>query len=133
MCGMQATAVINSGLLLVAVMGLLLPTVLHYTHTEVYFGKSELALSRFSSCIMLVTYASYLFFQLKSQSNLYVSLNEVGYDYCYTPSSARPTPPRPPHKKKTFNLLENVKVFSNILIQGLIIFNLERYLYYLII
>ena len=82
MCGMQATAVINSGLLLVAVMGLLLPTVLHYTHTEVYFGKSELALSRFSSCIMLVTYAAYLYFQLKSQRNLYVPLNEVGYEYC---------------------------------------------------
>ncbi|KAK7814784.1 vacuolar cation/proton exchanger 5 [Quercus suber] len=63
----KATAVVNSGLLLVAVMGLLLPTVLHYTHTEVYFGKSELALSRFSSCIMLVTYAAYLYFQLKSK------------------------------------------------------------------
>nr|POE74923.1 vacuolar cation/proton exchanger 5 [Quercus suber] len=73
----KATAVVNSGLLLVAVMGLLLPTVLHYTHTEVYFGKSELALSRFSSCIMLVTYAAYLYFQLKSQRNLYVPLNEV--------------------------------------------------------
>ncbi|KAL0000374.1 hypothetical protein SO802_014155 [Lithocarpus litseifolius] len=74
----KATAGVNSGLLLVAVMGLLLPTVLHYTHTEVYFGKSELALSRFSSCTMLVTYAVYLYFQLKSQSNLYVSLNEEG-------------------------------------------------------
>ncbi|KAK4575494.1 hypothetical protein RGQ29_026454 [Quercus rubra] len=74
----KAIAVINSGLLLVAVMGLLLPTVLHYTHTEVYFGKSELALSRFSSCIMLVTYAAYLYFQLKSQRNLYVPLNEEG-------------------------------------------------------
>ena len=86
--GMQAIAVVNSGLLLMAVMGLLLPTVLHYTHTEVYIGKSELDLSRFSSCIMLVTYAAYLFFQLKSQSNLYVSLNEVGYEYCYKLSSS---------------------------------------------
>ncbi|XP_075671182.1 vacuolar cation/proton exchanger 5-like [Castanea sativa] len=74
----KVTAVVNSGLLLMAIMGLLFPTVLHYTHTEVYFGKSELDLSRFSSCIMLVTYAAYLFFQLKSQSNLYVSLNEEG-------------------------------------------------------
>uniref|UniRef100_A0A7N2R8I6 Vacuolar cation/proton exchanger n=1 Tax=Quercus lobata TaxID=97700 RepID=A0A7N2R8I6_QUELO len=74
----KATAVVNSRLLLMAVMGLLLPTDLHYTQTEVYFGKSELDLSRFSSCIMLVTYAAYLFFQLKSQSNLYVSLNEEG-------------------------------------------------------
>ncbi|KAL4618393.1 hypothetical protein ACB092_06G006500, partial [Castanea dentata] len=73
----KVTAVVNSGLLLMAVMGLLLPTVLHYTHTEVYFGKSELDLSRFSSCIMLVTYAAYLLFQLKSQSDQYVSLNEI--------------------------------------------------------
>ncbi|KAK9941111.1 hypothetical protein M0R45_017738 [Rubus argutus] len=74
----KATAVVNSGLLLMAVMGLLFPAVLHYTHTEVHFGKSELALSRFSSCIMLLAYATYLFFQLKSQKNLYVPLNEEG-------------------------------------------------------
>uniref|UniRef100_A0A3Q7J9Z7 Vacuolar cation/proton exchanger n=1 Tax=Solanum lycopersicum TaxID=4081 RepID=A0A3Q7J9Z7_SOLLC len=72
----QATALVNSGLLLMAVMGLLFPAVLHFTHTEVHFGKSELALSRFSSCIMLVAYASYLFFQLKSQPNLYSSIDE---------------------------------------------------------
>ncbi|KAM5582779.1 hypothetical protein ABKV19_002954 [Rosa sericea] len=74
----KATAVVNSGLLLMAVMGLLFPAVLHYTHTEVHFGKSELALSRFSSCIMLLAYVIYLFFQLKSQKNLYVPLNEEG-------------------------------------------------------
>uniref|UniRef100_A0A2N9J9Y0 Vacuolar cation/proton exchanger n=1 Tax=Fagus sylvatica TaxID=28930 RepID=A0A2N9J9Y0_FAGSY len=74
----KAAAVVNSGLLLMAVMGLLFPAVLHYTHTELYFGKSELALSRFSSCIMLVAYAAYIFFQLKSQRNLYVPLNEEG-------------------------------------------------------
>lgn len=67
----QATALVNSGLLLMAVMGILFPAVLHFTHTEVHKGKSELALSRFSSCIMLVAYASYLFFQLKLQKNLY--------------------------------------------------------------
>ncbi|KAG2678322.1 hypothetical protein I3760_12G138600 [Carya illinoinensis] len=65
----KATAVVSSGLLLMAVMCLILPAVLHYTHTEVHFGKSELALSRFSSCIMLVAYAAYLFFQLKSREN----------------------------------------------------------------
>lgn len=75
---MQATATVNSGLLLMAVMGLVFPAVLHYTHTEVHFGKSELMLSRFSSCIMLVAYAAYLFFQLKSQNSLYASVNEVG-------------------------------------------------------
>ncbi|PIA43311.1 hypothetical protein AQUCO_02000612v1 [Aquilegia coerulea] len=67
----KAAAVVNSGLLLMAVMGLMFPAVLHFTHTEVHFGKSELSLSRFSSCIMLIAYASYLFFQLKSQQNFY--------------------------------------------------------------
>ncbi|VYS49224.1 unnamed protein product [Arabidopsis thaliana] len=57
--------------LLMAVMGLLFPTVLHYTQSEVHAGSSELALSRFISCIMLVAYAAYLFFQLKSQPSFY--------------------------------------------------------------
>ncbi|CAN4085086.1 unnamed protein product [Withania somnifera] len=74
----KATAIVNSGLLLMAVMGLLFPAVLHFTHTELHFGKSQLALSRFSSCIMLIAYASYLFFQLKSQPNLYSSVSEDG-------------------------------------------------------
>ncbi|KAJ3673680.1 hypothetical protein LUZ60_005672 [Juncus effusus] len=67
----KASAVVNSGLLLMAVMGLLFPAVLHFTHSEVHYGKSELTLSRFSSCIMLLAYASYLFFQLKSHRTLY--------------------------------------------------------------
>uniref|UniRef100_A0A0V0H562 Putative ovule protein n=1 Tax=Solanum chacoense TaxID=4108 RepID=A0A0V0H562_SOLCH len=58
----KGTAGMNSGLLLMAVMCLLFPAVLHVTHTEVHFGKSELALSRFSSCIMLIAYGAYLFF-----------------------------------------------------------------------
>ncbi|XP_062079127.1 vacuolar cation/proton exchanger 5-like [Humulus lupulus] len=74
----KATAVVNSGLLLMAVMGLLFPAVLHYTHSEVHFGKSEMALSRFSSVIMLLAYAAYLFFQLKSQRNHYVPIEEEG-------------------------------------------------------
>ncbi|XP_019431108.1 PREDICTED: vacuolar cation/proton exchanger 5-like isoform X2 [Lupinus angustifolius] len=72
----KAAATVNSGLLLMAVMGLLFPAVLHYTHTEMHVGKSELVLSRFSSCVMLVAYAAYLFFQLKSQKSLYASVNE---------------------------------------------------------
>ncbi|RRT64523.1 hypothetical protein B296_00041780 [Ensete ventricosum] len=72
----QAAAVVNSGLLLMAVMGLLFPAVLHYTHSEVHYGKSELALSRFSSCIMLVAYAFYLVFQLKGQNESYDRVNE---------------------------------------------------------
>lgn len=75
---MQATAIVNSGLLLMAVMGLVFPAVLHYTHTEVHYGKSELALSRFSSCVMLVVYAAYLFFQLRGQKDSYVPISEVG-------------------------------------------------------
>lgn len=58
-------------------MGIMFPAVLHFTRTEVHFGKSELALSRFSSCVMLIAYASYLFFQLKSQVNLYNPFDEV--------------------------------------------------------
>ncbi|KAF1882890.1 hypothetical protein Lal_00003072, partial [Lupinus albus] len=73
----QTAAVVNSGLLLMAVMGLLFPAVLHFTHSEVHFGKSVLSLSRFSSCIMLVAYASYLFFQLRSQQNLYSPVDQV--------------------------------------------------------
>ncbi|KAL3528523.1 hypothetical protein ACH5RR_007845 [Cinchona calisaya] len=71
----KATALVNSGLLLMAVMGLLFPAVLHFTHTELHSGKSELALSRFSSCIMLVAYASYLFFQLRSHRSLYDAID----------------------------------------------------------
>ncbi|KAH6557687.1 hypothetical protein KP509_1Z100600 [Ceratopteris richardii] len=67
----QATATLNSGLLLMAVMGLLFPAVLHSTHTEVHDFASELALSRFSSCIMLIAYAAYLYFQLKSHRQMY--------------------------------------------------------------
>ncbi|KAK2651797.1 hypothetical protein Ddye_011653 [Dipteronia dyeriana] len=72
----KAAAVVNSGLLLMAVMGILFPAVLHFTRTEVHFGKSELSLSRFSSCVMLIAYASYLFFQLKSQPNLFNPIDE---------------------------------------------------------
>ncbi|CAL9046941.1 vacuolar cation/proton exchanger 3-like isoform X3 [Musa acuminata AAA Group] len=74
----KAAAVVNSGLLLMAVMGLLFPAVLHYTHSEVHYGKSELALSRFSSCIMLVAYAFYLVFQLKGHNESYERVNEEG-------------------------------------------------------
>ncbi|XP_010932318.1 vacuolar cation/proton exchanger 3 isoform X1 [Elaeis guineensis] len=72
----KAAAVVNSGLLLMAVMGLLFPAVLHFTHSEVQYGESEVSLSRFSSCVMLVAYASYLVFQLKSHRNLYSPIDE---------------------------------------------------------
>lgn len=72
----KAAAVVNSGLLLMAVMGILFPAVLHFTHSEVHLGKSVLSLSRFSSCIMLVAYASYLYFQLRSQQNFYAPVDQ---------------------------------------------------------
>ncbi|XP_071715044.1 vacuolar cation/proton exchanger 3-like [Rutidosis leptorrhynchoides] len=72
----KSNAVMSSGLLLMAVMGLLFPAVLQFTHTELHFGKSELALSRFSSCIMLIAYGAYLFFQLTSQRNTYSPISE---------------------------------------------------------
>jgi len=58
--------VLNSGLLLMAVMGLVSPAMLYYTHTEVNLGQSALALSRFSSCIMLVAYAAFIYFELSN-------------------------------------------------------------------
>ncbi|KAG8043763.1 hypothetical protein GUJ93_ZPchr0458g22342 [Zizania palustris] len=70
----KATAVVNSGLLLMAVMGLMFPAVLHFTHSEVRQGASEVSLSRFSSCVMLVAYASYLYFQLRGRSNVYIQI-----------------------------------------------------------
>ncbi|GAY64796.1 hypothetical protein CUMW_236260 [Citrus unshiu] len=69
-CGALAVASVNSGLLLMAVMALLFLAVLLATHTELHFEKSKLALSRFCSCAMLVAYAAYLYFQLKSQWQL---------------------------------------------------------------
>lgn len=62
----QEDAVLNSGLLLMAVMGLVSPAMLYYTHTEVNLGKSALALSRFSSCIMLFAYAAFIYFELSN-------------------------------------------------------------------
>ncbi|KAG6545499.1 hypothetical protein Mapa_013101 [Marchantia paleacea] len=67
----QTAALVSSSLLLMAVMGLLFPAVLHATHTELHNFTSEITLSRFISVIMLVAYACYLFFQLKSHKQLY--------------------------------------------------------------
>ncbi|KAI0518939.1 hypothetical protein KFK09_006376 [Dendrobium nobile] len=74
----KAAVTVNSGLLLMAVMGLLFPAVLHFTHTEIHLGKSELALSRFSSCVMLVAYTSYIIFQLRGQNSSYDGDTEHG-------------------------------------------------------
>ncbi|KAL8158622.1 hypothetical protein V2J09_000159 [Rumex salicifolius] len=65
----KESAGVNSGLLLMAVMGLLFPALLHATGTELQLGESELALSRFSSCVMLFAYSAFLYYQMKSQNN----------------------------------------------------------------
>ncbi|KAK8705884.1 hypothetical protein V6N13_049470 [Hibiscus sabdariffa] len=67
----KATAVVNSGLLLMAMMGLVFPASLHSTGTEVHFEISELALSRVSSCVLILAYALSIIFQLKN-------LNDTG-------------------------------------------------------
>eukprot|EP00898_Chlorokybus_atmophyticus_P004066 jgi/Chlat1/4660/Chrsp3S09027 len=61
----------NMALLLLATVALLLPATLHTTHTELHESSSELGLSRFSACILLVAYGCYLYFQLMSHSHLY--------------------------------------------------------------
>ncbi|KAM0029209.1 putative calcium/proton exchanger, sodium/calcium exchanger membrane region [Helianthus debilis subsp. tardiflorus] len=64
------------GLLLMAVMSLIFPTVLRVTNTELQIGTSVLTLSRFCSCIMLVAYVVYIFFLLTNQKQDYASLKE---------------------------------------------------------
>jgi Ca2+/H+ antiporter len=75
---LQTAALVNAGLLLMALMGMLLPAVLYATHTELRDGTSELFLSRFSSVVMLIAYGAYLFFQLKSHRELYSEKPDVG-------------------------------------------------------
>lgn len=69
----KAASVANLWLLLMAVMGLTFPAVLYYTHSEIHYGKSELSLSRFSSCVMLAAYISHIVFTLKSHRDLHNS------------------------------------------------------------
>lgn len=68
---------VNSGLLLMAVMGLMFPAVLQATHTERDGQSSELQLSRFSSFVMLFAYCCYLYFQLVTHTHLYDEDNSV--------------------------------------------------------
>ncbi|CAN1298454.1 Vacuolar cation/proton exchanger 5 [Linum perenne] len=73
----KEAAAVDCGYLLVSVMGIMISAVLHSTKTEVELGISELSLSRFSSCMMLLAYAAYLFFQLKSHRSPYNPFNEA--------------------------------------------------------
>lgn len=66
----QSAAHLNSSLLLMAVMCVLFPAALHATGTEVHLGQSELTLSRITSCVMLVAYAGYIWFQIRNPLSL---------------------------------------------------------------
>lgn len=55
---------INSGLLVLSVVAVLLPSLLAETHTEVASHTSELSLSRFESVFLIGCYGVYLVFQL---------------------------------------------------------------------
>jgi len=44
---------------------------LHFTHTELHGTASELALSRFASCILLLIYMAFLYFQLATHKDMY--------------------------------------------------------------
>ncbi|MFS8019872.1 putative calcium/proton exchanger CAX, sodium/calcium exchanger membrane region [Helianthus anomalus] len=72
----QSNVGMSVGLLLMAVMSLIFPTVLRVTNTELQIGTSVLALSRFCSCVMLVAYVVYIFFLLTNQKQDYASLKE---------------------------------------------------------
>lgn len=61
----------NSALLLLAVISLSVPAVLHTTHTELHGTQSEIALSRFTSCLLLGVYATFLYFQLVTHRDLF--------------------------------------------------------------
>lgn len=61
----------TSGLLLLGVMTMLLPAVLHSTHTELHGDSSDVGLSRFSSVILLLMYLAYLHFQLNTHKEMF--------------------------------------------------------------
>jgi len=61
----------NMGLLCLAVMGMTVPAVLHSTHTEMNGTGSEVALSRVCSVFLLLTYVSYLYFQLVTHTDMF--------------------------------------------------------------
>lgn len=61
----------SSGLLLLGVLGLMLPNLLHATHTELHGTDDDVSLSRFISVILLIIYGAYLAFQLYTHKHLY--------------------------------------------------------------
>jgi Ca2+:H+ antiporter len=66
-----AGASVNVTLLMLAVLAHALPALLGATHTELRGSASLLALSRFTSFIMLMCYGAFLYFQLVTHRELY--------------------------------------------------------------
>lgn len=66
----RTIATTNIGLLLLAVLSILLPAVLNVSGAEAHGIASELALSRFSSVLMLIGYIAYIVFQLRTHRYL---------------------------------------------------------------
>eukprot|EP00192_Tetraselmis_astigmatica_P021869 CAMPEP_0117648292 /NCGR_PEP_ID=MMETSP0804-20121206/317_1 /TAXON_ID=1074897 /ORGANISM="Tetraselmis astigmatica, Strain CCMP880" /LENGTH=283 /DNA_ID=CAMNT_0005453865 /DNA_START=65 /DNA_END=913 /DNA_ORIENTATION=- len=63
--------VTSAGILMLGLLTLLLPNVLHSTRTELHGAVDDLALSRFSSVVLLLMYGAYLYFQLVTHRELY--------------------------------------------------------------
>ena len=65
MCCMPVQSInVNCGLLLLSVVSVLLPTILSTTQSAVDGTNSELQLSRWESCLLLISYVGLLVFQL---------------------------------------------------------------------
>lgn len=70
----RTIAALNAGMLTVSVMGMLFPAVLHVSQFDDL--QSELALSHYTAVVLLATYISYLFFQLKTHTFLFEGEDE---------------------------------------------------------
>jgi Ca2+:H+ antiporter len=73
--------VASAGLLMLSVLTLMLPNVLHATHTELDGTIDDVSLSRFSSVVLLGVYGAYLYFQLVSHRDLYESEDVDGEEF----------------------------------------------------
>lgn len=74
---MQELAEVDSKSLLMAIIAILFPSVLHYTRTEEGFSDSNMMLSRFYSCLMLISYIFYISYQIKNGWRVQNPDNEV--------------------------------------------------------
>uniref|UniRef100_A0A383V9Q3 Sodium/calcium exchanger membrane region domain-containing protein n=1 Tax=Tetradesmus obliquus TaxID=3088 RepID=A0A383V9Q3_TETOB len=83
----QQGVVVNSGLLVLAVVAIMLPTLLSSTAEAVQDFSAELALSRFESVLMLLCYGLFLVFQLVTHRHLYEE------DSSSKPNTPLPVPP----------------------------------------